>query len=414
MILKYLFIAVKFIAGVFFKKESGRSYLFTPVFTNYHEMIDQLYRITWYYPGRINSKILIQYNSFDFTIDDLRNENNRPWYMHSLPINIENVYFVKQDNIIKSRYYFYKHLLMDGIFLRWNNGDNVSIIHQLLINRNIEILIDHKIKSYQSDINYVRLMHGELSKEAKAVIIQKSRNLFTNQVISLRNKYKKVYIFGRGPSLSRAHIYDFSDGVRIVSNQTVRDLELMRHISPHFITACDHAYHYGCSKLADYFRNDLYTYLMNNNVYFLLPIDVLPLFEAHYPELADKIIGVPYTSSEFNIDLLAKYAVRGSVGILHEMLIPVGCTIADEVLLLGFDGKSPNDNSDRVWTYAKNVDYPQDIIETIHGSRPGYYTGETGSFENLFESELYTLISKVKNSGKQVISIEKSYHKPLQ
>ncbi|MFV2082700.1 MAG: hypothetical protein ACC669_12660, partial [bacterium] len=91
---------------------------------------------------------------------------------------------------------------------------------------------------------------GSLTKERAN--IGEVRERFHEFLSKIRkNDYKKVYIFGTGPSLEKAIDREWSDGYRIVCNTIVRDSELWNWIEPHFIVAGDAIYHYGHNKFAE-------------------------------------------------------------------------------------------------------------------------------------------------------------------
>jgi len=388
--------------------------LLLPYFSSFDKMIDQIYRLTWYYPARESANIKIYYSTFIFDKKDLMTESNRPWYMHSLPINLNGLDIVKCNNDLRFRAITFLNLLMGHTIIVWDESRYKTLFYRILKAVGILSVVDHKISSYESDVNYVSLIHKNSDSHNFDKIRENSYQLFKEKVTYLRTKYKNVYIFGRGPSLGDATKFDFSDGVRIVCNQTVRDETLMKHIKPHFLTACDHALHYGCSKLADYFRNDLIKYVNKNNVLFLLPMDIYPLFVYHYPKLTEKVIGIPYKGTDYNFDLINDFRIKGSVGILQEILFPVAATIGQNVKMLGIDGKEPEDISDRVWTYASVADYPEEIVKSIHASRPGYYDNDMTDFEKLYEDELGEMIHKASKSRIHIETLVPSNHLPLQ
>ena len=85
-------------------------FIFFPVFSSFNELIDQIYRLTWYLPAREDKKIILYYNGFQFEEKDLYNKTHRPWYMHSLPVNYDNLELVNY----KSRFLW--KLIIFGIY----------------------------------------------------------------------------------------------------------------------------------------------------------------------------------------------------------------------------------------------------------------------------------------------------------
>ena len=91
----------------------------------------------------------------------------------------------------------------------------------------------------------------------------------------------------------------------------------------------------------------------------------------------------------------------------------MAATIGQNVKMLGIDGKEPEDISDRVWTYASVADYPEEIVKSIHASRPGYYDNDMTWFEKLYEDELGEMIHKAVQGGISIQTLAPSFHPPL-
>jgi len=388
---------------------------FNPLFLSYDELIDQVYRLTWYLPVRNNIKITLFYTKFNFEKEDLINDKNRPWYMHSLPVNLENLNIIR----CKSEFNFKRTLLIKAFLgsyvIEWKKSN--SFFNRLIGYSGEIITVDHTNLSYISDINYVTLLIKTKEPEYLSSICDISKSNFQDKIGSLKSKYNKSYIFGRGPSLDKVYNYDLSDGVRIICNQTVNNIDLLNKIKPHIIVACDHCWHMGCSKLADNFRKDAIKWIINNDAIFILPLDSYPIMVEHYPELKGKIAGVPYGGKNHNFDLLSEYRTKPTLGVLFEFLFPVASTISNEILMIGFDGndrpdeKRPDDK--KILRSSKEAEYSDNIVASIHHSRPGYYDRDFTEFRSEYDKLFVEVIKDAEKKGFRFKTLAPSFHTAL-
>lgn len=185
-------------------------------------------------------------------------------------------------------------------------------------------------------------------------------------------QYSKSYVFGTGPSAVTAFDYDFSDGYRIVCNTLVKSASLMQHIKPHFVVAADAIYHFGISKYAARFREDLEQTLMKHKCMLLMPESLYNNFIFHYPHLESRTILVPYTSETTNLDMKTVFSVKPMHNVLNQLLLPLGSSLANDVYLLGFDGRKNNDR--HFWKSADSINYEE--LKGYHQkAHPGFFSG---------------------------------------
>jgi hypothetical protein len=182
--------------------------------------------------------------------------------------------------------------------------------------------------------------------------------------------FSKAYLFGTGPSLSRAPEYDVGDGVRIVCNTIVKNTALLDHIRPNLIIAADADFHYGCSRYADQFRRDLLAGIERTGAMFACPEVHVPLMLHHFPDLARRIIGVPVVGGRLNLDLTEAFWVAARDNVLVQFLIPLGCTLARQIHLLGFDGKKPGDQKFGSHDPARQYG---PLLKTVEQCHPAFF-----------------------------------------
>ncbi|TWU34520.1 hypothetical protein [Novipirellula artificiosorum] len=181
----------------------------------------------------------------------------------------------------------------------------------------------------------------------------------------------KAYVFGTGPSLDLAYSHDFSDGYRVVCNTICKDPELFSHLRPDVIVAGDALYHFGDSGHAVAFRNDLHDRMKEGTTVFLYPDLFRFRIQAEFADVADRCVALPTGQGiDFTRDIAETYEFAATGNVLGQMLVPVACSLAKQVHLLGFDGRKPNDK--HFWANSARVSYPG-MIETMRGEYPAFY-----------------------------------------
>lgn len=186
---------------------------------------------------------------------------------------------------------------------------------------------------------------------------------FKNVIDLLRKqRLEKVYVFGTGPSLSKAGEMDWSDGYRIVCNTIVRDQELWHKINPNFIVAGDAIYHFSDTKMARAFRTDLSLRMSETDTYFVFPAIFNSIVRCEMQEYADRLIPIPEGShTNINVDLCQDFNLPKLGNVLPCLLLPLGCTISKAVFLWGFDGRAPADQL--FWANSAKHSYPEFLPE---------------------------------------------------
>ncbi|MGA9407349.1 MAG: hypothetical protein WBW71_09485, partial [Bacteroidota bacterium] len=186
------------------------------------------------------------------------------------------------------------------------------------------------------------------------------------------NDFKRAYLFGTGPSLEKALEYSWGDGYRIVCNTIVRDRELWNHIEPHFIVAGDAIYHFGFTPFAKAFRTDLRKRLLESETRFIYPFIFHEIVIRELGDVADRLIPISYGDHTiiYN-DLIEEFSMPKVGNILNLLMLPLGCTLAKDIYLWGFDGRSPRDKY--FWSNSQKHSYSEHI-ETLHDAHPAFFS----------------------------------------
>jgi len=227
-------------------------------------------------------------------------------------------------------------------------------------------------------------------------------------------QHKKAYVFGTGPSLSRALEFDYSDGVRIVCNSIVRNPELLSHIKPHFITATDFVFHFGPSKYAAEFRRDLVSALEVTGAHFLVTEQPAPLLFHHHPEIRERTIAVPLSkrydfrasARGVNVQLQDDFQVRSLNSVLTLLMLPTASTLADEVHVLGCDGRKLDDKG--FWSHHEPAQYTG-LMKTVSDCHPGFFAISYPGYYRKYCQQVESVCAAGEAIGKSYASLAPSY-----
>jgi hypothetical protein len=221
--------------------------------------------------------------------------------------------------------------------------------------------------------------------------------------------YGKAYVFGTGPSLDCAMDMDFSDGYRIVCNTIVENEALVRHIDPHVIVAGDAVYHYAPNVHATAFRRDLEKGLPKSDMIFVTRDIYHTLLTRHHPTIAKKTVvaesGVP--GIHFNARERLVYHQWPMGNILNSLMLPIASSLADDIHLLGFDGRAPDDAY--FWKTASKSSY-DDLKPPMREAHPAFFA--TTDYERYAQAHSDTankIMEAGESQGKRYVCLNQSY-----
>jgi hypothetical protein len=209
---------------------------------------------------------------------------------------------------------------------------------------------------------------------AHVVNIEASRSRLKSALDYIKAQNKtRAYVFGTGPSLALAAESSFKDGVCIVCNTIVRDKNLFDKLSPSFIVAGDALYHFSFTKFATAFRDDLHQRLIEANVYFVYPALFDVLVQREFSDMSSKLIPIPVgVHDKIDCNLMDSYELPGLGNVLALLQLPLACTVANNIYLWGFDGRSPSDTVSPFWENSAKHSYSE-LMYTLKDAFPVFY-----------------------------------------
>lgn len=217
-----------------------------------------------------------------------------------------------------------------------------------------------------------------LTRGPRRTAVVAARQTFNDHVQRLNiDGARPVYLFGTGPSLRLADQRSFADGTTVVCNTIVRDPELWHHLAPAFLTAGDAIYHFGHTPHARAFRADALRRLQESNgrTLFVYPAQFDVVVRSEFRDVQSLLVPIPYGEhTDITVDLTKHFCLPLLENVLATLLLPLGCTLSNDVRLWGFDGRAPSDSG--FWANSDRHAYPE-LMQSIRDSHPAFFAAKT-------------------------------------
>ncbi|MFX4284465.1 FkbM family methyltransferase [Aliarcobacter butzleri] len=363
---------------------SNSIYLLYPSFNNIDDLNDILYKLSFALPDTNNISIIVPIDK-------------------NLELDIDNF---EKNTYIK----FIKDSEVD-LYIE----DNTILIHSMDKVEDLSLFKDSKEfeiidKNYFSTVEpstLTTLFFKSLDIESKKIYEKICEENFINFKIKNIDK-KQAFCFTTGPSFDTYKSFNFpKNSLNIICNSIVKNNEFLDYIkNVDLITFGDPVFHFGSSKYAELFREDVLKIVENSETYIAIPDINVPLMIFHYPKLKHRIIGIK-SDFKYNFPEAGKLFIKGTNNILTKLMIPMASSICNTIFIMGADGRKPNENY--FWQHSQNAQYT-DLMETVFIAHPSFFRDRvyTDYYKEHCE-DLEKLIEYGESLGKVYFSITKSY-----
>lgn len=316
-----------------------------------------------------------------------------------------------KSNIMLKSMYLHSSIELNEVFLQcdiilvWNKN---NLSDDILENHRSKIYcVDPTFYSTVESSLYRTLYYYCLDSDTKAYFQELSKNNYAS-MLTKYNQRKKAYVFGTGPSLEDAFKFDFSDGFNIICNSTVKNNTLLKHIRPDLLVFADPVFHFSPCEYARKFRHDSVNVIKEYDCYCLIPDFTVPLMIAHYPEIENRIIGIPFSRvEEFNFPQKEKFYIKSTANILTLFMLPIASTVASDIYILGCDGRQKHETY--FWKHNTNAQYG-DLMKTVFDMHPSFFRDRV--YHDYYDEHckiLKQLIEYGEAQGKKYYSLTPSY-----
>ncbi|TVS04603.1 MAG: FkbM family methyltransferase [Cyanobium sp. PLM2.Bin73] len=207
--------------------------------------------------------------------------------------------------------------------------------------------------------------------EDRPALVQENKRKFDALATRLGH-FKRAYVMATGPSVWRYRLYDYEKAISLVCNSVILDDELMARVKPQILVFADPIFHFGPSQYAAAFRQRLRESARIYDFTIVIPFKYYGLFVSTIPELRDRTIAVPFFQERsFNFDLSEDFEVKTTANILTLLLVPLAATFADEIGILGCDGRPLHENT-YFWGHNQKTQI-NDKMANIREVHPAFF-----------------------------------------
>jgi FkbM family methyltransferase len=209
-----------------------------------------------------------------------------------------------------------------------------------------------------------------LLEDREALVLENKRKF--DALAARLGRFKRAYVMATGPSVWRYRIFDYEDAISLVCNSVILDDDLMSRVKPQVLVFADPIFHFGPSQYAAEFRKRLRDAARIYDFTIVIPFKYYGLFVSTMPELRHRTIAIPFVKERpFNFDLSGDFEVRSTANILTLLLIPLAATFADEIGILGCDGRPLHENT-YFWGHNQKTQI-NDKMANIREVHPAFF-----------------------------------------
>lgn len=331
--------------------------LINPSIDKVEDLGDILNRIAWYIPNpKVNVYIPYKQKMLDkFKVNNINVPQSQHQYFDVVPPQVKLI-TEKQSKLIKA----------DIMFLRnWK-----YIIKHILRLQKIQI-IDPWYYSEQECVAWANFYYQSLFDHESEIIKEQSKRNYAQLLKSVKG-FKRAYIYTTGPSIDCVHEFEFeAESFKIICNSMVKNQVFLEHIRPQLLVFADPVFHFSPCLYSYEFRKFALKAIERCNMFCMVPETKAGLLLAHYPHLADRLIGIPHQAAEtWNFPTPERFYIKGSNNIMTLYMIPVASAIAREVCILGADGRQKGEKY--FWKHSSQNQFDE-LMQTVVDTHPSFF-----------------------------------------
>lgn len=336
------------------ERASVRDVVVYPAFGSPSDLGDTLNRLGWYFPeGSVDGlEVVVSVDGDPTAATDHAPAAQDRFDTGHLPI--ENV----DRPTLRARASTADRLLV------WDASARLSV-PALRNAANVKV-VDPSFYSTDEALNWARTSHT-----ARRGLANHSRDVY--ELLAARaGGSDEAYVFGTGPSLDR--VFDLEvpeDALSVICNSIVRDENLLDHLKPDVLTFADPVFHFGPSEYAARFREDAVRAVREHDIVVALPEEYRGLLVGHYPDLADRTVGLRSVLDGFRFPNVERLATLDTSNIMTKLMLPVASSLADRVRIVGADGREEGESY--FWEHSDVGQYDDALMNTAFETHPAFF-----------------------------------------
>jgi len=357
------------------ERDSVRDVVIYPAFGSVDDLGDVLNRLGWYFPeGSVGElDLTVSVDGALAAATDRVPAAQEPFDTGHLPL--EDV----DRSTLRTRAATADRLLV------WDSTARLSV-PALRNVANVKI-VDPSFYSTDESLNWARTSHA-----ARRGLTDHSQEVY-GRLEGRAVGTDEAYVFGTGPSLDRVFDREIpEDALSVICNSIVRNDDLLDHLDPDVLTFADPVFHFGPSEYAARFREDAVGAVREHDIVVVLPEEYRGLLVGHYPDLADRTVGLRSVREGFRLPTAENLETRETSNIMTKLMLPVASALTDTVRIVGADGRKEDESY--FWEHSDVGQYDDDLMNTAFETHPAffrdrvytdYYQQHVGTLTDLIE-----------------------------
>ncbi|WOO40962.1 glycosyltransferase [Rubellicoccus peritrichatus] len=250
-----------------------------------------------------------------------------------------------------------------------------------------------------------------LLNDRDAIIAQSKEKL--QQCSDELRHFDRATIFASGPSVAAYRDFSYEDSLSIVCNSVVMDGAMLDYVNARILCFADPLFHFGPSLYSHVFRQRMRKVVEERSMWVFIPIKYYQTLIAHVPEIADRVIALPFAKrKDFNLDIVKDPELKVTANILTYLLLPIASTFARRVELIGCDGRPLAENQ-YFWSFNRSTQI-NDQMDNIKEVHPSFFKIDYNDYYTDHCETLETLVHSAEASGHEVVSLTPSHIPVLQ
>lgn len=220
---------------------------------------------------------------------------------------------------------------------------------------------------------------------------------------------RSCLVLGTGPSATSVTEHDADVDLRIACNSAVRNQQLLELIRPQVIAFGDPVFHFGPSRYAATFRDDMLRAVDKWNSLVVVPSWQLDILLENCPALAGRVVPVDMTPEcQWRWVSRDDVRVRPTGNVLTEMMLPTAFALAQEVKIAGCDGRKPSESY--FWRHNPATQYDDELMMSVFAAHPAFFRDR--DYKDYYArhcADLEAFLQVAEAAGKCIRSITTSY-----
>ncbi len=252
-----------------------------------------------------------------------------------------------------------------------------------------------------------------VTEEEWAGIDARSQQQFV-ELLSRHEGADKIAVYGTGPSMTTVEPEAVAADVTIACNSAVSNLEWIERARPALVVFADPVFHFGPSRYAGAFRDDLLRVAGATDATFAFPRRFAPLVLRRIPELRDRMIAVgPRTGLPLDSLSPNHLHVPQTANVLTMMMLPFAAALGSETVIAGCDGRRPDERY--FWNHSADAQYDGSVMSSAFAAHPSFFRDRdyVSYYENHCD-QLEAMLAEAEAGGLRFRSITHSEIPALQ